>query len=160
MARKITEALLRQGAKKMGAKEREACEDELANHKSDLAGKEQEHEGSRPDLLQETGRIKHRIKFLEEMLNKDDDLKACSGAERDRLVKQADSLARTISNGMLSAREESTRQIKDPQAFELAVRKQIAHQRAQLQNIQAWQQIKRRLEPDNPMADNVGLLQS
>ena len=159
MARKITEALLRQGAKKMGAKEREACEEELANHKADLAGKEQEHEGSRPDLLQETGRIKHRIKFLEEMLNRDDDLKAASGAERDRLVKQAAELEVKIKKEMLTPRQEALRSHVNPQDFEMAVRQQMAHQKNQLKNIQAWQQIKRRLEPENPMADNVGLLQ-
>ena len=160
MARNVTEAALREGAKKMGAKEREACEQELEQHKADLEGKEQEHEGSRPDLLQEKLRIQKRVKFLEEMLNKDDDLKACSGAERDRLSKTAEELAAKIKNGNLSHREESYRSHVSPQDFELAVRKQIAHQRAQLKNIQAWQQIKRRLEPDNPMADNVGLLQS
>ncbi len=159
MARKIVEALAREGAKKMGANERKACEAELQQINDDLKGKTEEGEGSRPEMLQEKGRILGRKRFLEEMLNKDDDLKAASGAERDRIFKKVEELELRIKKEQPTDREQAYRSASNAQDFELAVRKTVAHQRQRGDDIRAWQQLKRRLEPDNPLADDVGLLQ-
>jgi len=158
MARKVVAALVKSGAQKMGATERKAAEAELQRHMDDLAGKQQDHEGSRPELLQGKSAILIRKRQLEEMLNKDDDLKANSGAERDRLAKQVKELEERIKKNLPSDREQSYRQ----QAgfdFEMAVRKTVFSQKTNGAEIRLWQQLKRRLEPDNPLADDVGLLQ-
>ena len=42
---------------------------------------------------------------------------------------------------------------------EMAVRKTVFSQKTNGADIRLWQQLKRRLEPDNPLADDVGLLQ-
>jgi hypothetical protein len=165
MARRLVEAALKEGAQKMGAAERKACEAELSEiieslkPAANVGNKPQDEDVSRPELLQEKGRILGRKRFLEELLNKDDDLKAVSGAERDRLAGRIRVLEDKIKKEMPTDREQAFRSAKDPQDFEAAVRKTVAHQRERGNDIREWQQLKRRLEPDNPMADNVGLLQ-
>lgn len=158
MARKVVEALSRENAQKMGATERKAAEAELHQIMDDLGGKAQDGEGSRPELLQEKGRYLTRKRKLEEMLNKDDDLKAVSGAERDRLYSQVKILEERIKKELPSDREQSQRQTAGFD-FEMAVRKTVSHQQTRGADIRLWQQLKRRLEPDNPLADDVGLLQ-
>ncbi len=158
MARKTVVALQAEGAQKMGATERKAAEAELQQHMDDLAGKAQDGEGSRPDLLQDKGHILRRKRQLEEMLNKDDDLKAANGAERDRLVAQIKVLEGRIKKELPSDREQALRSVAGFD-FEMAVRKTVSHQQMRGADIRLWQQLKRRLEPDNPLADDVGLLQ-
>ena len=165
MARRLAEAAMREGAQKMGAAERKACEAELMEiieslkPVANVGNKPQDEDVSRPELLQEKGRIQARKRFLEDLLNKDDDLKAVSGAERDRLMGRIRVLEDKIKREMPTDREQSLRVATSPQDFEAAVRKTVAHQRDRGNDIREWQQLKRRLEPDNPMADNVGLLQ-
>ncbi len=158
MARKVVAALVSAGAQKMGATERKAAEAELQQIMDDLGGKQQDGEGSRPELLQEKGRILVRRKKLEEMLNKDDDLKANSGAERDRLYRQVKALEEKIKKNLPSDREQGRRSTMGFD-FEMAVRKTVHSQKTDGADIRLWQQLKRRLEPDNPLADDVGLLQ-
>ena len=154
MARKAVVALLKEGGKKMGATERKAAEDELQRHMDDLAGKQQEGEGSRPELLQNKGQILIRKRQLEKMLNKDDDLKAANGAERDRLYKQVKALEEEIKRELPTDREQARRQ-NEGFDFEMAVRKTVFHQKNFGSKIQLWQQLKRRLCE----SDDVGLLQ-
>ncbi len=158
MARKVVAALVKAGAQKMGATERKAAEAELQQHLDDLGGKQQDGEGSRPELLQNKGQILIRKRQLEEMLNKDDDLKAASGAERDRLYKQVKDLEAKIKKNLPSDREQARRSTSGFD-FEMAVRKTVFSQKTDGADIRLWQQLKRRLEPDNPLADDVGLLQ-
>lgn len=158
MARRIVGALVREGAQKMGATERKAAEAELQQHLDDLGGKAQDGEGSRPELLQNKGAILIRKRQLEEMLNKDDDLKANSGAERDRLYAQVKVLEDRIKKELPTDREQAYRGTAGFD-YEMAVRKTVAHQKTRGADIRLWQQLKRRLEPDNPLADDVGLLQ-
>ena len=158
MARKVVVALTKMGAQKMGATERKAAEAELQQHMDDLAGKSQDGEGSRPELLQNKGHILVRKRQLEEMLNKDDDLKASSSAERDRLYSQVKVLEEKIKKNLPSDREQAKRQTAGFD-FEMAVRKTVFSQKNDGADIRLWQQLKRRLEPDNPLADDVGLLQ-
>lgn len=158
MARKVVATLVRAGAQKMGATERKAAEAELQRHVDDLAGKAQDGEGSRPELLQNKAQILIRKRQLENMLNQDDDLKANSGAERDRLNDQVKKLEEKIKKNLPSDREQAQRQSAGFD-FEMAVRKTVFSQRTDGADIRLWQQLKRRLEPDNPLADDVGLLQ-
>ena len=159
MAKKAAVALLKAGVRKMAAHERKNMEAELAQIIGDLDSRDgKEGDNARPDLLQEKFRLVARKKQIEEMLNKDDDLAAHTDGDKDRAWRRAKELQGKISNGQLSAREEATMP-KNAQDFEMAVKKQIAHQKANLKDIQEWQQLKRRLEPDNPLADDVGLLQ-
>ena len=157
MPKKAAVALLKAGVQKMGSNDRKMIEAEYAQIKSDLEGREGEGtESSRPDLLQEKFRLVARKKQIEDILNKDDDLTS-KGGDKDRTWRRAKELAGKISNGQLSAREEAVMP-RDSQSFEQAVKKQIAHQKAHLKDIQEWQQLKRRLEPENPMCDDVSLL--
>lgn len=158
MARRVVTALVKAGAQKMGATERKAAEAELQQHMDDLSGKAQEGEGSRPELLQDKAAVLRRKKQLEEMLNRDDDLKAANGAERDRLVKQIKELEARIKKNLPSDREQALRSTVGFD-FEQAVRKTVFSQRTNGADIRLWQQLKRRLEPDNPLTDDVGLLQ-
>ncbi len=158
MARRAVVALRAAGVEKMGHTDRKAVEAELQSIMDDLNGKQQDGEGSRPELLQEKGRILVRKKKLEEMLNKDDDLKANSGAERDRLVTQIRDLESRIKKNLPSDREQAYRGAAGFD-YEMAVRKTVFSQKTNGADIRLWQQLKRRLEPDNPMADDVGLLQ-
>ena len=158
MARRVVTALVKAGAQKMGATERKAAEAELQRHMDDLAGKAQDGEGSRPELLQNKGQILIRKRQLEDMLNKDDDLKAANGAERDRLYKQVKVLEEKIKKNLPTDREQARRQTSGFD-FEMAVRKTVVSQKTDGADIRLWQQLKRRLEPDNPLADDVGLLQ-
>lgn len=158
MPKKAAVALLKAGVKKMGSNDRKNIELEYAQIKSDLEGREGEGtESSRPDLLQDKFRLVARKKQIEDILNKDDDLKAQNGGDRDRIQSRINDLEGKIHNGQLSAREEAVMP-RNSQEFEMAVKKQIAHQKAHLGNIQEWQQLKRRQEPENPMADDVALL--
>ena len=158
MATKAAVALLKAGVVKMAAHERKGREEELAQIVSDLDSRDgKEGDQARPDLLQEKFRLIARRKQIEEMLNRDDDLCAADGSDRDRIQSRVKDLEGRIRNGMLTAREEATMP-RNAQEFEMAVKKQIAHQKAKLKDIQAWQQLKRRLEPENPMSDDVALL--
>lgn len=158
MARKVVAALRAAGTQKMGATERKAVEDELQQILNDLNGKQQDGEGSRPELLQEKGRLLTRERKLEEMLNKDDDLKAANGAERDRLYKQVKALEESIKKNLPTDREQARRSTAGFD-FEMAVRKTVFSQKTNGADIRLWQQLKRQLEPENPLADDVGLLQ-
>lgn len=158
MPRKVVAALVKAGAQKMGATERKAAEAELQRHMDDLAGKAQDGEGSRPELLQNKGQILIRKRQLEEMLNQDDDLKAANAGERDRLSKEVKRLEEKIKRNLPSDREQARKQSQGFD-FEMAVRKTVFSQRTDGADIRLWQQLKRRLEPDNPLADDVGLLQ-
>ncbi len=158
MTRRAVEALGREGTRKMAVVERQAIERELQEIIDDLSGRQQEGEGSRPDLMQEKGRLLSRKKAIEEQLNRDDDLKANSGAERDRLVGEIKELEHRIKNGLPTEREQAVRSVNSSD-YERAVQKTVAHQRSRGNDIRKWQELKRRLEPDNPMADDVGLLQ-
>ena len=157
MPKKAAVALLKAGVQKMGSNDRKTIELEYAQIKADLEGREGEGtESARPDLLQEKFRLVARKKQIEDILNKDDDL--CSkGGDKDRAWRRAKELKDQISNGALSAREEATMP-RESQSFEQAVKKQMAHQKANLKKIQEWQQLKRRIEPENPMCDDVMLL--
>ena len=157
MARKAVTALLKAGVKKMGSNDRRVVEEELKQIADDLGGRGNPEEESRPDLLQEKFRLVARKKQIEEMLNKDDDLVSSAPGDKDRTWRREKELRAEISNGQLTARQEATMP-KNAQDFEIAVKKQIAHQKANLGKIQEWQQLKRRLEPENPMCDDVMLL--
>ena len=158
MARKVVAALRSEGTQKMGATERKTVEEELQQLLNDLNGKQQDGEGSRPELLQEKGRLLTRKRKLEEMLNKDDDLKASNGAERDRLYKQVKDLEEKIKKNLPDEREQARRSTAGFD-FEMAVRKTVFSQKTNGADIRLWQQLKRQLEPENPLADDVGLLQ-
>lgn len=158
MPRKVVAALRAEGTQKMASGERKAVEDELQQLLNDLGGKQQDGEGSRPELLQEKGRLLTRKRKLEEMLNKDDDLKASNGAERDRLHKQVKVLEEKIKKNLPTDREQARRQTAGFD-FEMAVRKTVFSQKTNGADIRLWQQLKRQLEPENPLADDVGLLQ-
>ncbi len=158
MARKAAAALLKQGVRKMAASERKNLEAELAQIIGDLDSKGgQDGDEARPDLLQEKFRLTARRKQIEDMLNKDDDLCAADGGDRDRLESRIKDLETRIKNGLPTARE-SAYMPRNAQDFEIAVKKTMAHQKAHLKDIQEWQQLKRRQEPENPMSDDVSLL--
>lgn len=158
MARKVVVALRAEGTQKMAAGERKAVEGELQQLVDDLGGKQQDGEGSRPELMQEKGQLLTRKRRLEEMLNKDDDLKAANGAERDRIYKRVKVLEEKIKKNLPSDREQAQRSVAGFD-FEMAVRKTVFSQQTNGADIREWQQLKRQLEPDNPLADDVGLLQ-
>ena len=157
MATKVQEALIKSGVQKMSATERKAAEEELQRIMDDLNGKQQDGEGPRPELLQQKGALLRKKRTIEERLNKDDDLKASSGAERDRIAARVKVLEGKIKREMPTEREQAQRSTAG-YSFEMAVRKTVAHQKDRGADIREWQQLKRRLEPDNPLADDVGLL--
>lgn len=159
MPKKAAVLLMKNGVQKMAPSERANVEAQLAQITDDLDGKEKRsgEDNARPDLIQDKFVLIAKKKKLEEILNKDDDLKAKNGGDRDRQQSEINELQELIRNGQLSAREEALMP-KNSQDFEAAVKKQIAHQKAQLTRIQRWQQLKRMQEPENPMADNVALL--
>ncbi len=156
MARKTVVALRQAGVEKMGYADRKNAEDKLQQIIDDLNGKQQEGEGSRPDLLQEKGRLLVERKRLEEKLNQDDDLKAVNSGERDRLLHREKELRERIKKNRLTPQQAALR--SGSFDFEMAVKQTIYGEQHDGALKREWQQIKRRLEPDNSNADNIDLI--
>jgi hypothetical protein len=157
MTTKVAQTLRKEGVRVMGSNERKYLLDELERIKQDLDPNSKTDETeSRPGLLQNRPSMLARKKQIEEMLNKDDDIRAHSGGDRDRLVSEIRKLEDIIKKNRLTAREEALK--PGTMDFERAVEKQMYDQKHNGQNIIKWQQLKRMLEPDNPLADDVRLL--
>ena len=154
---KLGAVLQKMGVKVMSATERKGTEDELAQIKNDLnpQGRDAESEAA-PHLLKSRPAMIVRQRQLEEILNKDDDLRAHSGGERDRILSELKPLEEILKKERLTQRELALKPGSGD--FEMAVKKQMYDQKHNGANLLRWQQLKRMLEPDNPLADNVELL--
>ena len=72
--------------------------------------------------------------------------RALRGANKDKVAKECKRLEAEFKQGMPTCREME----KSGTAY-----KQLAWEKRNAQNLQAWKQLQRRLEPGNPMASNV-----
>ena len=154
---KVAQLLVKSGVRVMGANERKDVEEKLKRINDDLdPNSKSEETDSRPNLLQNKAAILLEKRKLEEMLNKDDDIRAHSGGDRDRLYAREKEIRAILKKDRLSVREVSLK--PGSSDFESAVRKQMYNETHNGKLILEWQQIKRRLEPENPLADDVGLL--
>jgi hypothetical protein len=157
MANKVVATLIKEGVRKMGADERKRVVMELQEIEDTLSGRPNGEENySKPQSLQNKPALIAKKKKLEEMLNKDDDLTAKDGNERDRINARVKELEEIIKKERLTRREEALKPGSGD--FEAAVQKQIWNEKNMGKLILEWQTLKRRLEPENPLADNVALL--
>lgn len=159
---KIVDAIHSEGITKMAFEDRQVVESELKELKDQLTRTENPKDGTSPNpsLLQNVPQLKLRIKKLEDILTKDDDLVA-KGDERGRLDMRRKELELMIKKEAPSLRQSLMTVSTNGQGdFDRSVSKTIAHQRNQGQNIREWQEIMRRLEPADPEACKVSKLYS
>ena len=155
---KIAEAVHKEGIKKLSVEDRKAIENEVSELEEQLTRAEPGNDTApRPDMLQMIPQLKQKKKNLEEMLNKDDDLIA-KGPDKDILKKRVKEIEAIIKKDMPTEREQQLRE-KAGMDFERAVIKTQDHQKRYGGLIQEWQELKRRLEPEDPnAADTRNLL--
>lgn len=161
MIRGPGEVLRKQGVKKMSLQQREAVLSELNDVKEQLKGGHDPKEGtaSRPDRIQDKAVMVGRQKYLEELLNHDDDLTP-NEAERAKIDKRLKELIPLIKKDMLSEREEKLKPTK-AQDFEKAVQKQLHATRPEAHKLrEEYQNLMRRLEPNDPNAGYIGDLRA
>ena len=156
----IVTVIHKEGLRKMAVEDRKAVVDELSVLKDQLKRSEDVNKTeSRPDVLQNVANIKKRVRQLEESLNKDDDL-IPKGAAQNPLKKRAEELEALIKKDMPSERQQKIRSIDDASGFEKAVEQTMHHERKYGKMIEEWQEIMRRLEPEDPGACSVQRLMS
>ncbi len=153
MSQEIVNAVHKDGQTKMSTHARQATAQQLTDLKSQLQRVEsKDGVTSRPDMLQSVPHIKRRIAQLEEVLNRDDDLVAKDTGERTKLSDRKKEIEAIIRKEMPSEREQALRVNINERDFNRAVEKTISHQQRYGKLIQEWQEIMRRLEPDDPTA--------
>jgi Mg2+ and Co2+ transporter CorA len=151
----IANIVHKEGIRKMSTTERKQVEREI-NELEDQLKQTESSDGTtpRPQHLQAVPQIKARITKLESLLEKDDDL-IPTGSEKDRLLLRKKELEAIIKKEMPTEREQAMRVSISQQAFEEAVNKTVHHQKKYGAFIQEWQEICRRLEPDDPNAGDT-----
>ncbi len=141
--------------------------DEVRNLKArvaDLKGQLKPHDDgslqNRPDLLTRVLQIKQDIKKMEKQLDLDDQLIAKTPADKDRYNKEGKELERKLKEVAPSRNSQWTTS-KDSMAYERAVGQMMHWQSpAVVHMICRWQELKRRLDPDNPFTDRTDNLMS
>lgn len=155
----LAAAIHGEGIKKMAFDQRQALEVQLKELKEQL-GRAEGADGTapKPELLQGAGELRRRIKGLEELLNKDDDL-IPKGAEKDRVVARLKEIETIIKKELPSERtQRMTVRSNGDRDFNRAVEQTVHHQKKYGKLIEEWQELRRRLEPENPEAADVELL--
>ena len=148
--------LKKAGINKMSVQERHALEDERATIKDQLGRTEPTPgELARPDLLQQKAQLEARLRKIEDILTKDEDLVARND-DKDRLNNRRKEIELIIKKEMPSSRQQALKNTPEHSAdFNRAVNQGVFHQKTYLPLILEWQDIMRRLEPEDPEADDT-----
>lgn len=156
---KIVDAIHKQGLSKMGTEDRQAMERQLKELKDSLGRVENPRDGTspRPEQLQNVPHIKAQIRKLEEILTKDDDL-IPKGADKDKVKARVKEIEAIIKKELPTEREQQMRVTISQADFERAVQKTMYHQKKYGKLILEWQELMRRLEPEDPGAADVSKL--
>lgn len=149
---KVVAAIKASGFKKMDIMDRTALEQELNELKAQLVSSEPgAGDSARPDLLQDKPGLIKKIKSIEESLNKDDDLIATGDNDRAKLSARKKEIEAIITKEMPTARQQALRETAG-RDFNKAVEQTMMHQRKYGALMNEWQDIMKRLEPNDPDA--------
>lgn len=136
---------------KMDPAERESLERRVAEREHELRPSESQGMSTDPTKLADKGRLRDQIEKDKRLLQHDEELGA-RGSEKDRLNRRRLEIEGQIIDKMPTKRE---MWCKDPNDHQRAVRHNLTFQEKFDPLVHEWQDIKRRLEPEDPAAHSL-----
>ena len=139
----------KQPPQKLSVDERAGLAEQVRERKAML----ENEDGLSSEFIQDKGNLASVIRKDEERLEKDETLVPKSGVARDRIMKEIKELTEKVQRDMPTANEMDAK--LGTRESDLAVKKNIYFHKKWGSTLIRIKDLKRRLDPDDPRADDL-----